>query len=142
MNVSFLSESYFLIFVLDYYMVNFVAPNLLGTIKDFQKKFVNPINAATTKEASDVDATNMKRRASVLWKNLEMVMHRKNFKVLANILPPKYEHLLFLRLTTVQTDLYNEFMKLRKGNRMLAQQQAFAGKFYQITVIFYIKFFR
>uniref|UniRef100_A0AC34GQQ3 Helicase ARIP4 n=1 Tax=Panagrolaimus sp. ES5 TaxID=591445 RepID=A0AC34GQQ3_9BILA len=111
-----------------YQMVDFVTPGILGTLKDFQKKFIIPIAAASTKEADENDVEIMKKRASILWKQLGMVMNRQNFSVLSKILPEKKEHVIFIRLSELQLKLYEHYMSLRKSSTMLAQQRMFADE--------------
>ena len=106
-------------------MVDFVAPGLLGSLKNFKVKFINPINAATTKDASESDAEVMKRKASILWKQLDMVMNRQNFSILSNILPEKKEYVFFLRMSKHQIELYSRYMELRGNRNMLPRGQAF-----------------
>lgn len=52
-------------------MVNFVKPNLLGSLKEFQNRFVNPIKNGQCKDSSERDVKIMKRRAHVLHSKLD-----------------------------------------------------------------------
>uniref|UniRef100_A0A914Q947 Uncharacterized protein n=1 Tax=Panagrolaimus davidi TaxID=227884 RepID=A0A914Q947_9BILA len=112
-----------------YHMVDFVAPGILGTLKNFKKDFDEKIRAGTTKEANPNDAELMKKKALILFKQLDMVMDRQNFSVLAKILPKKTEWVIYVRLSEVQQKLYQHFVNLRKkSTNMLAQQRAFADE--------------
>ena len=51
---------------LDYTMVNFVKPNLLGTQKEFTNRFMNPITNGQCRDSSPFDIRRMKQRAHVL----------------------------------------------------------------------------
>jgi len=52
-------------------MVQFVKPNLLGTRKEFQNRFMNPISNGQFEDSTAYDVKIMKRRAHVLHKMLE-----------------------------------------------------------------------
>ena len=52
-------------------MVQFVKPNLLGTRKEFQNRFMNPISNGQFEDSTAHDVKIMKRRAHVLHKMLE-----------------------------------------------------------------------
>ena len=47
-------------------MVSFVKPNLLGTLKEFRNRFVNPISNGQCSDSQPQDVRQMKQRAHVL----------------------------------------------------------------------------
>lgn len=55
---------------LDYYMVNFVKPNLLGTYKEYCNRFANPITNGQYHDSTLHDIKIMKKRSHVLHKLL------------------------------------------------------------------------
>ena len=56
---------------IDYTMVNFVKPNLLGTQKEFTNRFVNPIKNGQCRDSNPFDIRKMKQRAHVLYTLLQ-----------------------------------------------------------------------
>ena len=54
----------------DYCMVNFVKPNLLGTMKEFRNRFVNPIINGQHRDSMPEDVRLMRHRAHILHHNL------------------------------------------------------------------------
>ena len=47
-------------------MVNFVKPNLLGNVKEFKNRFVNPITNGQCRDSNSYDVRRMKQRAHIL----------------------------------------------------------------------------
>ena len=91
-------------------MVSFVKPSLLGTKEEFANRFANPIKAGETKDATHYDERMMKRRISVLHKVLQDTVHRRGYEHLTEVLPTKLEYVLLLRLTPLQSDLYEKYL--------------------------------
>jgi len=52
-------------------MVDFIRPNLLGSIKDFTNRFINPITNGQYSDSTPLDVKLMKGRSHVLHKMLE-----------------------------------------------------------------------
>lgn len=110
--------------LLEYYtMVNFVKPNLLGTIKEFKNRFVNPITNGQCRDSTPHDVRRMKMSAHVLHVLLAGTVQRRDYRVLTECLPPKQEYVLAIRLTPVQDQLYRRF--LEHGTGMHTQQDLF-----------------
>ncbi|XP_031635228.1 transcriptional regulator ATRX homolog isoform X2 [Contarinia nasturtii] len=94
-----------------YWMVNFVKPHLLGNIKEFRNQYVNPINNGQYADSTRADIDFMNRRAYVLNKQLSGCIHRANLSVLQNVLPPKEEYVIKVRLTDLQKRLYKHYIE-------------------------------
>lgn len=97
---------------IDYCMVQFVKPNLLGKYNEYLNRFVNPITNGQYHDSSPYDIQMMKRRSHILHKLLDGCVQRRDYAVLAPFLPPKHEYVLSIRLTPLQTQLY----KVRASN--------------------------
>src|SRR4051812_43273646 len=91
-------------------MIDFIKQNLLGSKKEFQTRFANPIKQGQTADASDDDVLHMRRRAHVLYAKLKGVIDRRDFNVLSEALLPKKEYVITLRLTDKQVKLYKAFL--------------------------------
>ncbi|XP_014283274.1 transcriptional regulator ATRX homolog isoform X2 [Halyomorpha halys] len=92
-------------------MVQFVKPNLLGTRKEFQNRFVHPITNGQFEDSTTHDVKLMKRRAHVLHKMLDGIVQRKDYNVLTPYLPPKYEYVIHVKLTEIQCKLYKHYLE-------------------------------
>ncbi|KAK4470498.1 hypothetical protein MN116_006046 [Schistosoma mekongi] len=92
-------------------MVDFVKPNLLGTLKEFNNRFVNPIKNGQHSNSTPRDVNIMKKRAHILYKTLDGCVQRKDYSVLTKYLPPRYEYVIMCRLTKVQQELYSYFLE-------------------------------
>ncbi|XP_050296159.1 transcriptional regulator ATRX homolog isoform X2 [Anthonomus grandis grandis] len=91
-------------------MVQFIKPNLLGTYKEYLNRFVNPITNGQYTDSTQHDIMIMRRRSHVLHKLLDGVVQRQDYEVLEPYLPPKYEYVLFLKLTPIQAKLYKHYL--------------------------------
>ncbi|GAB6019496.1 hypothetical protein CHUAL_001073 [Chamberlinius hualienensis] len=91
-------------------MVSFVKPKLLGTMKEFQNRFVNPINNGQHNDSTLSDVRLMKHRAHVLFNLLGGCVQRKDYNVLTPFLPPKHEYVLSIGLTDIQRKLYAYYL--------------------------------
>ncbi len=92
-------------------MVDFVRPSFLGTKTEFANMFERPILNGQCTDSTPRDVRLMMHRAHVLHQQLRGFVQRRGHKVLQLSLPPKYEHVLMLRMTPVQRRLYRAFME-------------------------------
>ncbi|CAL4061368.1 unnamed protein product, partial [Meganyctiphanes norvegica] len=91
-------------------MVQFVKPSLLGTLKEFRNRFVNPIEAGQCADALPRDVRRMKRRAHILHNMLEGCVQRFDYTVLKPFLPPKFEYVLSVQVAPTQEKLYRYYL--------------------------------
>jgi len=76
----------FIFCCIDHCMVDFIRPNLLGSIKDFTNRFINPITNGQYSDSNVRDVKIMKRRSHVLHRMLEgfvqvLILYKFYFKL-------------------------------------------------------------
>ncbi|KAF8563848.1 hypothetical protein P879_08363 [Paragonimus westermani] len=103
-------------------MVNFVKPNLLGTFREFNNRFANPIRNGQHSNSTERDVNFMKKRAHVLYKTLDGCVQRKDYNSLTQYLPPRHEYVIMCRLSTIQGNLYRAYLKIR-ADRIAARTE-------------------
>ncbi|XP_078676630.1 helicase ARIP4-like isoform X1 [Branchiostoma floridae x Branchiostoma belcheri] len=91
-------------------MVDFVRPNFLGTRQEFSNMFERPIQNGQCIDSTPEDVRYMRYRAHVLHSLLEGFVQRRGHAVLKSVLPPKFEHVLLVRMSAIQRQLYAKFM--------------------------------
>nr|XP_034969450.1 transcriptional regulator ATRX isoform X7 [Zootoca vivipara] len=91
-------------------MVNFIKENLLGSIKEFRNRFINPIQNGQCADSTLADVRVMKKRAHILYEMLNGCVQRKDYTALTKFLPPKYEYVLAVRMTPLQCKLYQFYL--------------------------------
>lgn len=102
-------------------LVEFVRPNLLGTPKEFQTLFVQPIQEGQCADHSSNEFSLMKGRVFVLRSLTKGVIQRRSDTVLRSTLLSIEDHVLMVHLSERQRDLYEYGMTERvKKNRFFA----------------------
>ncbi|XP_055549020.1 uncharacterized protein LOC129732292 [Wyeomyia smithii] len=114
-------------------MVSFVKPAILGNEKEFNEQFAKPIKDGQHKDSNKADIQIMKMKSFILHKRLLNFVQRKEFSVLQGSLPKKYEYVLYVPLTPVQEQLYEQYLKrnpFRKdvGGSCLLEDYSFLRK--------------
>ncbi|XP_053180071.1 transcriptional regulator ATRX isoform X1 [Scomber japonicus] len=92
-------------------MVNFIKENLLGSVKEFRNRFVNPIQNGQSADSTLHDVRIMKKRAHILYEMLAGCVQRKDYTALTKFLPPKHEYVLSIRITPIQCKLYRYYLE-------------------------------
>ncbi|XP_017574290.1 transcriptional regulator ATRX isoform X1 [Pygocentrus nattereri] len=92
-------------------MVNFIKENLLGSVKEFRNRFINPIQNGQCADSTLVDVRIMKKRAHILYEMLAGCVQRRDYTALTKFLPPKHEYVLAIRMTPVQCKLYRYYLE-------------------------------
>ncbi|XP_030648162.1 ATRX chromatin remodeler, like [Chanos chanos] len=96
-------------------MVNFIKENLLGSLREFRNRFMNPIQNGQCADSTPADVQLMKNRAHVLHSLLAGCVQRRDYSVLTQFLPPKHEYVLAVRMTPLQCQLYTHYLKNYTG---------------------------
>ena len=108
-------------------MVDFVRPNFLGTRAEFGNMFERPIQNGQCLDSSPVDVKLMKERVYVLHSLVKGFVQRRSHAVLRTSLPHKEEHVLLLRMTSLQRALYRHYMSDLVQNKSVSNPlKAFA----------------
>ncbi|XP_051505384.1 transcriptional regulator ATRX isoform X1 [Myxocyprinus asiaticus] len=92
-------------------MVNFIKENLLGSVKEFRNRFINPIQNGQCADSTLTDVRVMKKRAHILYEMLAGCVQRRDYTALTKFLPPKHEYVLAVRLTPIQCKLYRYYLE-------------------------------
>uniref|UniRef100_A0A8C4E5I2 DNA helicase n=1 Tax=Dicentrarchus labrax TaxID=13489 RepID=A0A8C4E5I2_DICLA len=97
-------------------MVNFIKENLLGSIKEFRNRFINPMQNGQCADSTLHDVRIMKKRAHILYEMLAGCVQRKDYTALTKFLPPKHEYVLSVRMTPIQCKLYRYYLEHFTGD--------------------------
>lgn len=93
-----------------FFMVDFIKPKLLGKLERFKLRFEKPINNGQLIDSTNEEVKLMKKRIHVLTKMLKNYVHRCDFEILVPYLPPKFEYVIGVRMTPIQSRLYRYYI--------------------------------
>jgi SNF2 family DNA or RNA helicase len=93
-----------------YYMINFIAPGLLGSSDSFRAYFSNHIERCYT-DSSDSAKLQASMKLYVLQLLTENVSHRRDGSILKKELPPKTEYVVRFKMSDVQLDGYKKLIE-------------------------------
>lgn len=94
-----------------YTMCEFVKPHLLGSRKEFEKRFANPIKKGISVDCLPSEHKLMQRRSHVLHKLLQGTVQRVDQSVFAQHLKPKYEYVIKVTMTETQEKMYRQISR-------------------------------
>ncbi|XP_055632725.1 transcriptional regulator ATRX-like isoform X2 [Toxorhynchites rutilus septentrionalis] len=97
-----------------YCMVNFIKPLFLGSDREFNNLYANPIKNGQHKDSDSRAIKIMKQRSYVLHNKLSRFVQRREAGVLKEFLPEKFEYVLFVPLTPVQEKMYEVFLQMNE----------------------------
>ncbi|CAG0880380.1 unnamed protein product [Cyprideis torosa] len=96
-------------------MVDFVKPNLLGTLPEFTNRFVNPIQNGQYVDSVERDVRLMRKRAHILHELLDGSVQTRDHSILLKVLPPKHEYVISIQLSEVVQKLYRRYLDWAKA---------------------------
>ncbi|XP_037046522.1 helicase ARIP4-like [Bradysia coprophila] len=108
--------------LLEYWtMVNFVRPNYLPGLEHFVNIFKKPIEKGQFTDSTEDEIRLMNERCRLLHSLLEPIIQRRSNAVLLNQLPTKFDCTIFIKMSAVQTTLYNSLIDERMKMPLLTR---------------------
>ena len=95
-------------------MVDFVRPHYLGSRQEFSNMFERPIMNGQCLDSTFKDKNLMKQRVHVLHSLLQGFVQRRGHDVLYTALPSKEEHVIMVRMSSIQKELYVRLIELTR----------------------------
>ncbi|KAM5351383.1 hypothetical protein ACJ41O_004106 [Fusarium nematophilum] len=93
--------------VLEYQaMINWVAPNFLGPLDEFQKIYANPVEQGLYHDSSAYEKRRALKTLQALKQMVAPIVQRRTIAAIKADLPPKFEFILFVAPTELQKKLY------------------------------------
>ncbi|EKD19119.1 uncharacterized protein L3040_007232 [Drepanopeziza brunnea f. sp. 'multigermtubi'] len=100
-----------------YAMINWIVHNYLGSLKEFDRKYKNPIEAGLFVESTQPERRTCLKKLKQLNEELRLKVDRAGMQVLKNELPPKVEFVLTLPLTDIQRKVYSMYIETLNASR-------------------------
>ncbi|KAI3337271.1 hypothetical protein HD806DRAFT_33086 [Xylariaceae sp. AK1471] len=94
-----------------YSMINWVAPNYLGDIREFRARYANPIKEGLGVDSTDNERRHALRMLRVLKTEVSPKVNRITIAVLKNDIPIKKEFVITVPLTSIQRQAYEMFIQ-------------------------------
>ncbi|KAI0802611.1 hypothetical protein GGR55DRAFT_419031 [Xylaria sp. FL0064] len=94
-----------------YSMINWVAPNYLGDIREFRAHYANPINNGLQADSTASDRRRALRMLRVLKSEVSAKVSRISLAVLKHDIPLKQEFVITVPLTPIQRKAYETFIQ-------------------------------
>ncbi|KAI0165776.1 hypothetical protein GGR57DRAFT_135582 [Xylariaceae sp. FL1272] len=91
-------------------MINWVAPNYLGDIKEFRAQYANPIKDGLSIDSGPYERRKALKMLRVLKSEVSPKVSRITISVLKNDIPNKKEFVLSVPLTRLQKELYELYI--------------------------------
>ncbi|KAF2158098.1 hypothetical protein K461DRAFT_290349 [Myriangium duriaei CBS 260.36] len=120
-------------------LINWVAPNYLGSSTEFRSRFGIPIAEGNYADSTREQVRKAKRKLEVLNKEIAPKINRADITVLKGALPTKTEYSLTIPLTDLQIKIYRKYVDfitgdLSRGEKRLAQME-FLGWIANLTLL-------
>ncbi|XP_073420051.1 DNA repair and recombination protein RAD54-like isoform X2 [Dendrobates tinctorius] len=122
--------------LLEYFsLVHFVSAGILGTAKEFKKRFEIPILKGRDADASPADRERGEEKLKELISLVNRCLIRRTSDILSKYLPVKIEQVICCRLTPLQLELYRGFLKQVKPAEELASGRMSVSSLSSITAL-------
>ncbi|KAF6111024.1 RAD54 like [Phyllostomus discolor] len=120
--------------LLEYFsLVHFVNSGILGTVHEFKKHFELPILKGRDAAASEADRQLGEERLRELTSIVNRCLIRRTSDILSKYLPVKIEQVVCCRLTPLQTELYQKFLRQAKPAEELREGKMSVSSLSSIT---------
>ncbi|XP_036111313.1 DNA repair and recombination protein RAD54-like isoform X3 [Molossus molossus] len=120
--------------LLEYFsLVHFVNSGILGTAHEFKKHFELPILKGRDAAASEADRQLGEERLRELTSIVNRCLIRRTSDILSKYLPVKIEQVVCCRLTPLQTELYQRFLRQAKPAEELREGKMSVSSLSSIT---------
>ncbi|KAF2218411.1 hypothetical protein BDZ85DRAFT_94018 [Elsinoe ampelina] len=96
-------------------LVNWVAPNYLGSKSDFEADFGKPIEEGTYHDATYYAKRKSLKKLAILKTQTEPKIHRRDIMALKGSLTTKIEYNLTIPPTDLQTKIYDQYVDFVRG---------------------------
>ncbi|KAI0425256.1 P-loop containing nucleoside triphosphate hydrolase protein [Xylaria sp. FL1042] len=100
-----------------YSMINWVAPNYLGDIREFRAHYATPINNGLQADSTASDRRRALRMLRVLKSDVSAKVSRITLAVLKNDIPLKHEFVITVPLTPIQRKAYEMFIQYHSSGQ-------------------------
>ncbi|KAI0976012.1 hypothetical protein F4678DRAFT_210295 [Xylaria arbuscula] len=98
-----------------YSMINWVAPNYLGDIREFRAHYAIPINNGLQADSTGNDRRRALRMLRVLKTDVSPKMNRQTIAVLKHDIPEKKEFVITVALSTMQRQAYEMYIQFHSN---------------------------
>lgn len=114
--------------LLEYFsLVHFVNAGILGTAKEFRKRYELPILKSRDSEASDKEHQVGKERLEELIGVVNRCIIRRTNEILSKYLPQKTEHVICCPMTDMQRNMYMRFISSSVVKKQLSEDGKLGG---------------
>ncbi|KAF4549384.1 SNF2 family N-terminal domain-containing protein 6 [Elsinoe fawcettii] len=96
-------------------LVNWVAPNYLGSKAEFEQVFARPIEDGTYRDSTPYQKRKSLKQLEVLRRETEPKIDRQDITALRGSLTSKTEYNFTIPLTDLQTKIYNKYISFISG---------------------------
>ncbi|KNC50305.1 CAMK protein kinase [Thecamonas trahens ATCC 50062] len=116
-------------------VVDFVNPGILGEYPTFRRIFEEPIAKAQERNASPAVVALGKARSDELARITSQFILRRTQSMMRKYLPPKEEHVLFIKMNPLQEAIYEAFARAKLSGMASAKDLSFSWALACITTL-------